>query len=70
MALISWIEKTMDDPNYFDLYNQVNVRPLTYDLLNEAAIRQPLQRSAIFNIYRKSFEKQYIGVISQTVVSK
>jgi hypothetical protein len=68
MALISWIEKTMDDPNYFDLYNQVNVRPLTYDLLNEAAIRQPLQRSAIFNIYRKSFEKQYIGVISQTVM--
>jgi len=68
MALISWIEKTMDDPNYFDLYNQVNVRPLTFDLLNEVAIRQPLQRDAIFNIYRKSFEKQYVGVISQTVM--
>lgn len=69
MALISWIENTMDDPNYSDLYNQVNVRPLTYDLLNEVAIRQPLQRDAIFNIYKKSFEKQYVGIISQTVVS-
>ncbi|OUM61753.1 hypothetical protein PIROE2DRAFT_12157, partial [Piromyces sp. E2] len=68
MALISWIENTMDDPNYSDLYNQVNVRPLTFDLLNEAAIRQPLQRDAIFNIYKKSFEKQYVGVISEAVM--
>jgi len=68
VALISWIENTMDDPNYSDLYNQVNVRPLTFDLLNEAAIRQPLQRDNIFNIYKKSFEKQYIGVISEAVM--
>ncbi|ORX50261.1 hypothetical protein BCR36DRAFT_583391 [Piromyces finnis] len=69
MALISWIENTMDDPNYSDLYNQINVRPLTFDLLNEAAIRQPLQRDAIFNIYKKSFEKQqYVGVISEAVM--
>jgi len=69
MALISWIENTMDDENYSELYNQVNVRPLTFDLLNEAAIRQPLQRDAIFNIYKKSFEKQYVGVISEAVVN-
>ncbi|ORX81047.1 hypothetical protein BCR32DRAFT_327463 [Anaeromyces robustus] len=69
MALISWIENTMDDANFSDWYNQVNVRPLTFDLLNEAAIREPLQRDAIFNIYKKSFEKQqYVGVISEAVM--
>jgi hypothetical protein len=63
-----WLENFFRDAEFFD-NNELSECGPVFDLLNEIAIRRPLQRSLLLDTYVRMYQQTWPGVLPVLSVS-
>ena len=59
MAVLHWIQLTLDERDYYSTHFSTGTMPIHFLLLDEIACRFPCQRSRVLDLYVKAFEKPH-----------
>ncbi|KAJ3085813.1 Negative elongation factor C/D, partial [Quaeritorhiza haematococci] len=59
VALMNWVSGLLSDPGFYETNLAMGETPPVFDLLDEMAIRRPLQRPQIFRVFVQNFERPY-----------